>query len=313
MKALQYHRYGQTDQLSLNDIPIPKPRAKEVLVKLHYTSLNASDWEFLTGRPAYARVRGLFRPRKKILGSDIAGTVEAVGNKVTEFQVGEAVFGDIIMQGGGLAEYVCAPEKLLVHKPEALSFREASLLPQAGVVALQGIVDKGKVQAGQKILINGGGGGSGTFAIQMAKNIGAEVTAVDNAEKQEIMRELGADHVLDYRKTDFAATGEQYDYILDLWATRAMGKVRRALKPEGRYLLVGGHMRMLFGALLSGRKTGLLAVNPKKKDWMQLAEMVVEGKLKTILDREFSMEEAPEALDYLGNGHAKGKIVVRIR
>ena len=207
MKAIVYERYGPPDVLELKEIEKPTPRDNEVLIKVHAVGVNASDWEMLRGKPLYARVAGLFKPRKKILGSDIAGRVEKKKKKVNQFKPGDEVFGDILGNMGGFAQYVCAPENTLLQKPAGMSFEEASVLPQAAVIALQGIRDKGQVQPGQKVLINGAGGGAGTFAVQLAKYFGAEVTGVDSTGKLDMLRSIGADHVIDYTQEDFTKKG----------------------------------------------------------------------------------------------------------
>lgn len=318
MKAVVYARYGPPDVLQLGEIAVPQPRNDEVLIKIHAASVNRSDWECLTGKPLYARFGGLFRPGRRILGSDIAGRVEAVGKDHKQFKVGDAVFGDILEHMGGFAEYVCARGGAMALKPAGLSFEVASALPQAGVIAWQGICSKGQTQPGQQVLINGAGGGAGAFAVQLAKQRGAEVTAVDNAGKQDFLRSLGADHVIDNAREDFAKCGRQYDLILDLVAHRSASAVLRALKPGGRYLYVGGSVATLFQILLFGpllrRATGkhvrILAVQPNHEDMSHVAALCESGKLKVAIDRRFALDEVPHALRYLGDGHVKGKIVI---
>ncbi|MDP8973455.1 MAG: NAD(P)-dependent alcohol dehydrogenase, partial [Actinomycetota bacterium] len=231
MKAVVYTAYGPTSVLQYRDVEKPTPKDDEVLVKVQAVSVNRSDWEGLIGKPLYARIGGLRRPRNHILGSDIAGRVEAVGTNVKRLQSGDEVFGLLEGYTGGFAEYVCTRERAMAIKPAGLTFEEASAIPQAGVIALQGIRDKGQVQPGQQVLINGAGGGGGVFAVQLAKRAGAEVTGVDNAGKQELMRSLGADHVVDYSREDFTKSGKQYDLILDLIAHRSVFAYKRALKP----------------------------------------------------------------------------------
>src|SRR5437870_5869086 len=231
MKAIVYRKYGPPDVLRLKEVERPTPTDDEVLIKVQAVSVNRSDWEILTGSPLYARIGGLLRPRHQILGSDIAGRVETAGRNVTLFQPGDEVFGDILGPMGGFAEYVCAREKALAIKPASMTFEEAAAIPQAAVIALQGSRDKGQVKPGQKVLINGAGGGAGTFALQLAKLYGAEVTGVDNTGKLDFMRSLGADHVIDYTREDFTSNGNQYDFILDLIAYRSAFDYARALKP----------------------------------------------------------------------------------
>ena len=233
MKAVVYTRYGGPDVLRLTDADTPVPGDGQVLVKVHAVSLNASDWEMLRGKPLYSRIGGPFRPRHHVLGSDIAGRVAATGRDATRFKPGDDVFADILSYMGGFAEYVRVPQTTLAPMPAGLTYEQAAALPQAGAIALQGIRDKGRVQPGQKVLINGGGGGSGMYAVQLAKLDGAEVTGVDNAEKLEFMRSLGADHVIDYAREDFTRNGRGYDLILDLAAYRPASAYRRSLRPGG--------------------------------------------------------------------------------
>ena len=319
MKAAVCHRYGPPEGVAFEEVQKPTARDDEVLIRIHAISLNLSDWEMLTGTPFYTRATwGLFKSRFKILGSDVAGRVEAVGREITRFEPGDEVFGDIMGSFGGFAEYACARERALTLKPAGMTFEDAAALPQAGVIALRGIRDKGKLQAGQKVLINGAGGGSGTFAVQLAKSVGAEVTAVDNTEKQDFMRSNGADHVVDYTKEDFTRTGQRYDLILDLVAHRSLFALKRALAPGGIYLLVGGSAKRLFQSLLLGpvisvfgsKKMGLLIVNPKQSDQVRLLELVESGTIKPIIDRRFPLTGVPDALRHVGEGHALGKVVV---
>ena len=318
MKALVYDRYGSPDELRLVEMDRPAPKDDEVLIKLHATSVNLSDWEYLTGKPAYARINGLFRPRNRILGSDIAGVVEATGAKVTKLKPGDAVFGDILQGLGGFAEYTCAREDQLLHKPDALSFEQAAAIPQAGVIALQGIRDKGQVGKGQKVLINGAGGGTGSFAIPIAKHFGAEVTGVDNAHKLDLMRCLGADHVLDYRQQDFTTTGARYDLILDPVASRSAFACRRALEPGGRYLAVGGPVRTILNLLIVGglislfgsRKIGILGVHQTAAALAAAVKFYADAAITPSIDRCFPLEKTAEAIAYHGEGKARGKIVI---
>lgn len=319
IKAISHAVYGSPEVVEIKDLDRPVPAADEVLVKVCAASLNASDWELLTGKPLYARIRGLLRPKYRILGSDIAGRVESVGSGVTKFEPGDAVFGDIMECMGGLAEYVCAPARILTRIPEGLTFEQAAAVPQAACIALQGIRDKGQLRPGQTVLINGAGGGSGTFAIQIAKSIGAEVTGVDNARKLDLMRSLGADHVMDYKQQDFTRSGRRYDLILDHAAYHSVFDYRRALRPNGRYLMVGGSVALMLQLLLVGslialfgsRKLGILAVTPNK-DLDFVGELVAGGKLAPVIDRCYPLCAAAEALAYLGEGRALGKVIITI-
>jgi len=318
MKAVVYTRYGPPDVLRLTDVEVPAPKDNEVLVKVHAVSLNRSDWEVLRGKPLYSRMAGPFRPRHHVLGSDIAGRVEAAGRNTTLFQPGDEVFADVLSHMGGFAEYVCVPESVLALMPAGLTYEEAAALPQAGAIALQGIRGKGNVQPGQKVLINGAGGGSGMYAVQLAKLHGAEVTGVDNAEKLEFMRSLGADHVIDYTREDFTKNGRTYDLVLDLAAYRSAFAYKRSLTPGGRYLYVGGSVPTLLQVLLIGPLTGrvadkkirLLAVRLGAQHLAPIIELCQAGKIATVIDRRYRLNEVPEALRYLGEGHAKGKVVV---
>lgn len=319
MKAIVREKYGSAKELQLREIEKPQAKSNEVLVKVHAVSINASDVENMTGTPFYIRAWGLFKPKYKILGSDIAGVVEAVGDKVTKFKVGDAVFGDALYSWGGFAEYVCAPEKVLALKPSKMSFEVAATLPQAAVVAEQGIRYKNKIKPGSKVLINGAGGGSGSFAVQMAKLSGAEVTGVDSADKLELIRSLGADHVVDYKKEDFTRGKKKYDLILDLVASHSIFDYKRALAPNGVYGMVGGHMRHIFSTLILGsiislfgnKKLRMIGITPNLKlDY--IIGLIETGKIKSIIDKRYTLPNVPEAMKYQSEGYAKGKVVINI-
>jgi NADPH:quinone reductase-like Zn-dependent oxidoreductase len=316
MQAIVHERYGPPEGLRLAEVPTPTPGPKQVLVAVMATSVNLSDWEGLVGSPAYARIGGLRRPARPVLGSDIAGRVEAVGAEVMRFRPGDEVYGDNLGLKGGFAEYALAPEAALAHKPEGLSFRDASTLPQAGPIALQGTAG---LEPGQRLLINGAGGGTGSFAIQMAKQAGAHVTGVDNAAKLDFMRSLGADEVLDYRTDDFTRRGP-FDLVLDLVAHRSVFAYRRALAAGGTYRMVGGPVRTLLrvvvgGAVVgraSGRSIGLLVVKPGPDHFEPVARRCLDGEIAIHVDRTFALDEVPQALAYVGEGHALGKVVVEV-
>ena len=318
MKAVVRTKYGSTDVLQVQEVEKPTPTDDEVLIKLQAVSLNRSDWEGLIGEPLYARIGGIRKPRHQVLGSDIAGRVELVGKNITRFKPGDEVFGDILWRMGGFAEYVCAREKSLALKPAGISFEEVSTVPQAGVIALQGLRDKGQVQPGQKVLINGAGGGTGMFAIQLARLYGAEVTGVDNTEKLDFMRSIGADHVIDYTREDFTRNGKQYDFILDLIAHRSVFAYKRALEPNGSYYAVGGSVATMFQIMLlgplirraTGKKIRYLIAQSNLKDMAHITELIEAGKIVPVIDKRYLLSEVPEALRYLGEGHAKGKIVI---
>jgi NADPH:quinone reductase-like Zn-dependent oxidoreductase len=318
MKAIVYHNYGSPDVLHLEEVKKPIPTDDEVLIKVHAVSVNRSDWEGLVGKPLYARLGGLLKPREHILGSDIAGRVEMVGRNNQQFQLGDDVFGELAGYGGGFAEYVCARGNLLALKPASITFEAAAAIPQAGVIALQGIRDKGQVQPGQKVLINGAGGGAGTFAIQLAKYHGAEVTGVDNTGKLDFMLSLGADQVIDYTREDFTKSGKQYDLILDLIAHRSVFACQRVLKPNGSYFMVGGSVATMFQLLLlgawisriKGKNLRLLAVQRNRKSLVTITELCEAGNIAPCIDKRYSLSEVPEALRYLGEGRVKGKVVI---
>ncbi len=317
MKAVVYERYGSFDNLELREAKKPKPKDNEVLIKIQATSINASDMENLAGSPLYIRMWGLFKPKNTILGSDIAGIVEKIGKDITTFQPGDAVFADVLYHRGGFAEYVCLPEKELTLKPDNLSFIEAAALPQSASIALQGLQYKEQVKSGQTVLINGAGGGAGSFAIQLAKFFGATVTAVDNTEKLEMMCSIGADHVIDYTKEDFTQNGQVYDQILDFVASHSIFDYKRALSSKGTYAMVGGHMRHIFQTLsigpvismITAKKMGLVTATPNK-DLNYIIELVESDKIKPVIDKVFPLHQVPEAFHYFSEGHVKGKLVI---
>src|SRR4030066_52316 len=320
MKAIVYFQYGSPDVLNLEEVEKPTPKDNEVLIKVHAVSVNRSDWEGLIGKPLYARIGGLLKPRHPILGSDIAGRVEVAGRNIRQFQPGDEVFGETLRYRDGFAEYVCAPERALARKPARMTFEEAAAIPQAAVIALQGIRDKGQVQPGQKVLINGAGGGAGTFAVQLAKLHRAEGTGVDNTGKLDFMRSLGADHVIEYTREDFTKNGKQYDMVLDVIAHRSVFAYQRALRPNGSYFMVGGSVATMFQILLlgpwikrtTGKKIRILAVQPNRNDLVFITELCKAGKVVPVIDRRYPLSEVPEALRYLGEGRAKGKVVITV-
>lgn len=314
MKAVVYERYGPPDVLTLQEVPVPSPGARQVLVEVAATSVNLSDWEGLRGTPLYARIGGLRTPARRVLGSDIAGRVSAVGSGVTRFRPGDEVYGDNLGLKGGFAEYAVVPEPALARKPAELTFVEASALPQAGAIASQGTA---RAHRGQRVLINGAGGGSGSLAVQLARLSGAHVTGVDNAGKLDFLRDLGADEVIDYRRQDFTRL-EPYDLVLDLVAHRSAIACRRALRRGGRYLCVGGPVRTLLqvatagavAGLFTGRRLGILAVRQGPASFEPVARRCVDGDVRIHIDRTFPLGEVPRALAHVGAGHALGKVVV---
>ena len=319
MKAIVYTKYGSPDVLQLKDVEKPTPKDDEILIKIHAASVNAYDWHFLTADIFLIRLMGggLFKPKYTRLGADIAGRVEAVGKNVKQFQSGDEIFG---MIRGGFAEHACALENEVALKPSNLSFEEAAAVPMAGVTALQGLRDEGQIQAGQKVLIYGASGGVGTFAVQIAKAFGAEVTAVCSTRNLEQSRSIGADHVIDYTKEDFAQNGQQYDLILAVNGYRSLSAYKRALTPKGIYVMAGGTMAqifqsMLMGSMMSktgGRKMGGVSAKRSQKDLVCLTELLEAGKVVPVIDRRYPLSEAAEALRYLGEGHARGKIVITL-
>lgn len=321
MKAIVYHKYGSPDVLELKEVEKPTPRDNEVLVKVHAASVNSWDWDLLTGT-FQGRLGAFRKPKYKILGADIAGKVEAVGSNVKQFQPGDEVFGDIsgfrARDWGGFAEYVCASENILALKPASMTFEEAAAVPQAGVLALQGLRDKRQIQPGQKVLINGAGGGVGTFAVQMAKLYGAEVTGVDSTKKLDMLRSLGADHVIDYTQEDFTKNGQRYDFILAVVGNRSIFDYNQALSPKGIYVMVGGSTALIFQLLFLGswismtgrKKMTILAHKPNKKDLTFMTELFEAGKVVPVIDKCYPLSEVPEALRYFGEGHAQGKVII---
>ena len=315
MKAVVYDHYGPPDALRVEDVPMPSPASGQVRIKVAATSVNLSDWEGLRGSPAYARLGGLRTPARPTLGSDIAGVVDDVGKGVTRWHVGDEVYGDNLALMGGFAEYAVAPESALAHKPTELTFAEASTIPQAGAIALQGTQ---RAVPGCRVLINGGGGGSGSFAIQLVKRLDAHVTGVDNASKQAFMVSLGADEVIDYRVDDFSRTVAPYDLILDLVAHRSVFAYRRALARGGRYRCAGGSVRTLLrvvtaGSLVgraTGRSIGVLVVKQGPSYFEPLAALCATGEVRTHIDQTFALDEVPAALAHVGEGRALGKVVV---
>jgi len=323
MKAIVYHKYGSPDVLKLEEVQKPTPSDNEVLIKVHAASVNSWDWGLLRGKPFLNRLLfGLLKPKTKILGCDIAGKVEAVGRNVKQLQPGDEVFGDISGGGwGGFAEYVCARENVLALKSASMTFEEAAAVPQAAVLALQGLLDKGQIQKGQKVLINGAGGGSGTFAVQIAKSFGAEVTGVDSTGKLDMLRSIGADQVIDYTQEDFTKNGQRYDLILDVVTYRSIFDYKRALSPKGIYVMLGGgswarvFQVMFMGPLISmtgSKKMGILMHKPNKKDLNFMKELFEAGKVVPVIDRRYPLSEVAEALRYFGEGHAKGKLVITL-
>jgi NADPH:quinone reductase-like Zn-dependent oxidoreductase len=322
MEAMLSTTYGSPDVLRPQDVAKPTPRDNEVLVRVHAASVNAADWHYLRGTPLVFRFQsGLLKPKIQILGADIAGRVEAVGRSVKVFQPGDEVFGDISGRGfGDFAEYVAVAEDALVVKPANLTFEQAAAVPMAAVTALQALRDNGQIKAGQKVLINGASGGVGTFAVQIAKAYGAEVTAVCSTSKVELVRSLGADHVIDYTQEDFTRNGQQYDLIVAANGYHPISAYKRALTPGGTYVMSGGSMPQIFQALLLGpwmSMTGTTKMRaggagPSTKDLAFVKELLEARKVVPVIDRCYPLSEVAAAIRYLEEGHARGKVVISV-
>lgn len=317
MKAITYYQYGSPDVLKFEEVEKPAPREGEVLIKVFVAGMNAADWHFMRATPFPIRfVSGMTKPKLHILGADVAGRVEAVGKNAKQFKVGDEVFGDLSGCGfGGFAEYVSAREEALVLKPANLSFEQAAAVPLSAVTALQGLRDKGNIQSGQKVLINGASGGVGTYAVQLAKYFGAEVTAVCSTGKVDMVRSIGADNVIDYTQEDFTKDGKHYDLILAANGNRNIRDYKRALRPGGTYVMTGGGNSQLFQAMAIGpfirsHKMVNLLARPSQLDLSFLKGVIEAGKLKPVIDKRYPLRELPEAMRYLEAGHASGKIVI---
>ena len=319
MKAIVNTKYGSPDVLELTEVVKPTPKEDEVLIKVQAVALNYADWISLTGKPLYVRpmVGGPLKPKNTILGADVAGLVEAVGKNVTQFQPGDEVFADLGQCGfGAFAEYVAAPEVELVLKPANVTFEQATAVPQAAVVALQGLRDKGKIQAGQKVLINGASGGVGTFAVQIAKAFGGEVTAVCGTKNLDMARSIGADHVIDYTQQDFTQNEQRYDLIFDIVANRSVSDYKRVLNPGGTYVACAFNPTALFLgpfiSMTSDKKITALSHQPNHDDLVYMKDLLERGKVVPVIDRCYPLNEIPEAMQYLESGQHRGKIVITV-
>jgi len=315
MKAVMRDKYGAPDDvLEVHEVEKPTPKGNEVLIRIHAVSINFGDWSFVRGKPFLVRLMGagLLRPRNKILGSDIAGRVEAIGENVKRFQPGDEVFGELALHGwGGFAEYVSVPEDVLELKPTNLTFEEAAAVPQAATVALHGLRDEGQVQSGQNVLVIGASGGIGTYAVQIAKALGAEVTGVCSTRNLDLVRSIGADHVIDYTKEDFSRNEGRYDLIIDIVANRPMSEYMRALAPQGRYVAVAFNPSSMF-ARDGGKKASPLTVKSSVEDLAYLKGLIEAGKVKPVIDRRYPLSEVAEALRYYGERHSRGKVVIAV-
>jgi len=321
MKSIIFQKYGTVDDLSFGEVDRPSCKKKEVLVKIHASSVNDWDWGLLRGKPFINRLLfGLTKPKVKTLGLDVSGIVEEIGKDVKEFQVGDEVFGDVSgVKWGGFAEFVALPPKVLTIKPKSLTFHHAAAIPQAGVLAIQGILDHLKLNNNKHLLINGAGGGCGTFAIQIAKSLGATVTAVDKESKFELMNSLGADYLIDYTKNDFTENIQSYDYILDFAGHHPLLHYKRSLTSNGKYLLIGGASTLILkcaflGPLISLFTNKKLMVLPHEpnKHVNKIIELYQQGLLKVSVDSTYALKNVPQALEAFGSGNAQGKIIISI-
>lgn len=322
MQAIVYHNYGSPDVLKLEEVQKPVPQENEVLVKVVAAATAAGDWHLLRADPFLIRFMfGLLKPKYKILGAEVAGRVEAVGSKVTQFRPGDAVFGSLSSHGfGAFAEYVAAPESAFALKPANLTFEQAAAVPVSAVTALQALRDHGQIQPGQKVLINGASGGVGTFAVQIAKAFGAEVTAVCSTGKMELMRSLGADHVIDYTKEDFTKNGKQYDLILAANGYQPLSAYQRALSPQGVYVMTGGATAQMFEVMIlgpwrskkGGQKMGNMLAKSSQEDLIVMKDLLEAGKVTPVIDRCYPLPEVADAIRYVEAGHAKGKVIITL-
>ncbi|MBY0148219.1 NAD(P)-dependent alcohol dehydrogenase [Neobacillus niacini] len=322
MKAIITKKYGPPDVLELTEVENPIPNDNQVLVRVHAASLNYGNLVLLKGKPFLARFAfGLLKPKYSIPGGDIAGQVEAVGKDVTQFQIGDEVFGDLSSCGwGGFAEYVCVPAHALALKPSNLSYEEAAAVPMAGATALQGLRDKGNIQPGQKVLINGASGGVGTFAVQIAKSFGAQVTGVCSTRNLEILQSLGADYSIDYTKESFTNNNQKYDLIVGVNGHQSISDYKRTLAPNGTFVHIGGSESQMFQAMLQGpwiaktsnKKVGTFLQRQNQKDLNALKELVESGKVKPVIDRKYKLSDLSEAFRYFEQGHAQGKVVIKV-
>ncbi len=317
MKAIVYTTYGSPDVLQLKDVEKPTPKDNQLLVKVHAASANPADWHLMRAEPFLARLaNGLLKPKNTRLGADVAGRVEAVGRNVTRFQIGDAVFGELpLNELGSFAEYVCAPEELLALKPTKLTFEQAAAVPLAAFTALQGLRNKGQIQPGQTVLINGASGGVGTFAVQIAKSFGTEVTGVCSTRNLDMVRSIGADHVIDYTQADFTKNGQRYDLIFDAVGNRSVSDLKRALNPNGICAVAGftSLSRLFQIMLLGGKRVGMMdTAEANQKDLVFIKELLEAGKVVPVIDRHYPLRETAEAIRYLEAGHARGKVIITV-
>jgi len=314
MKAIVYEKYGTPDVLELREIDRPPVAAGDVLVRVHATCVSGGDWHMLCATWFLVRLyQGLFKPKRPVLGFDVSGTVEVVGRKVTRFQPGDEVFG-ASDAGGAFAEYMCVPEAGLAPKPSGLTHEQAAAVPTSAATALHGLRDQGKIQGGHRVLIHGASGGVGTYAVQIARSHGAEVTGVCRTEKLDLVRSLGADHVIDYRAEDFTRSDARYDLILDNVGNHSLAACKRTLRPDGIYVAVSGHpLRALWLAVAGGKRMVSFISRTDREDLRILTGLLDSGEVKPIVDRSYPLAEVPEAMRHFGEGRARGKIVIAVR
>ena len=316
MRAIVYTRYGPPDVLQLMEVEKPVPKDDEILVKVRAASINPYDWRFLRADPFLVRIMGggFFQPKRHILGSDIAGQVEAVGGQVTRFRPGDEVFG--AGSHGGFAEYACVREKGFVPKPAGVTFEDAAAVPIAGLTALQALRDKGNIRPGHKVLINGASGGVGTYAVQIAKLFGAEVTGVCRASKTDLVQAIGADHVVDYTQEDITAEEIRYDLVFDVAAYRPVSRYKKILSPGGIYIMAGGSLRRMFQlwlkSIAGAKNMKIIVARITQEDLQFMADLLKEGKIKSVIDKRFPLSETADAIRYLEEGRARGKVVITI-
>ncbi len=312
MKAMVYEKYGSPDVLELQEVDKPTAADGELLVRVHAAAVNPLDWHFLRGTPWLVRgTSGLFKPKRKILGVDVSGTVEAVGGAVTQFQPGDEVFG--IGKSGAFAEYLTVAQDAAVLKPSGVSFEAAAAVPIAALTALQGLRGKGQIQSGHKVLINGAAGGVGTFAVQIAKSFGAEVTGVCSTRNLEMVGSLGADRVIDYTREDFTSDGARYDLILDAFGNHSLAEYRRILSPQGIFVAAAGPILRALRIVLTGRKKmAWFIASPKQEDLEFIKGLLETGEVTPVIDRSYPLSEVADAIRYLEEGHAQGKVVITV-
>jgi NADPH:quinone reductase-like Zn-dependent oxidoreductase len=317
MKAIVFKSYGPTENLRLEDLPKPTPKENEVMIRVHATSVNDFDWSLVRGEPyLYRLLFGVLKPKITVPGVELAGVVEELGKNANSFKLGDAVYGDISHYGWGtFCEYICVNENAVRLKSDKMTFEEAASLPHASMLAVQGLIDVGKIQKGQRVLINGAGGGVGTLALQLAKLYESEVTGVDTGAKLQMMRSIGFDRVIDYKKEDFTKNGQRYDLVLDAKSSRSPSAYRRSLKPDGTYVTIGGDVTRLIQIALSrkfGKKNMHIVALKQNKDLAFINELFEAGKIKPVIDGPYKLSEAAHAIQYFGEGKHQGKVVISI-